>query len=68
VTYDAVMPVDRFSTASLVTSIFPQEIIQDLDLAGHGLEIIPREPSVVGLFPDGRSLALGSDSDRALRA
>jgi len=58
---DELFPGYRFCTASLVTCLFRQEIVADLDLARHGLEIIPREPSVVALFPDGRSLALGAD-------
>ncbi len=58
---DELFPGYRFCTASLVTCLFRQDISADLSLAKHGLEIIPREPSVVALFPDGRSLALGAD-------
>lgn len=58
---DELFPGYRFSTASLVTCLFRQEIVADLGLSKYGLEIIPREPSVVALFPDGRSLALGAD-------
>ncbi|MFG1951382.1 phytoene desaturase family protein [Micromonospora sp. NPDC048830] len=58
---EELMPGYRCSTASLVTSLFRPEIAADLDLAAHGLEFIPRNPSVVALFPDGRHLSLGSD-------
>src|SRR5260370_36203821 len=57
---DELFPGYRFCTASLVTCLFRQEIVADLDPARHGLEIIPREPSGVALFPDGRGLALGA--------
>ena len=58
---DELIPGYRFCTASLVTSLFRPEIMADLDLAEHGVEIIPRDPSVVALFPGGRSLALSAD-------
>jgi phytoene dehydrogenase-like protein len=58
---EELMPGYQCSTASLVTSLFRPEIAADLDLASHGLEFIPRNPSVVALFPDGRHLSLGSD-------
>jgi phytoene dehydrogenase-like protein len=58
---EELMPGYRCSTASLVTSLFRPEIVADLDLGAHGLEFIPRNPSVVALYPDGRHLSLGSD-------
>lgn len=58
---EELMPGYRCSTASLVTSLFRPEIAAELDLAGHGLEFIPRNPSVVALYPGGRHLSLGSD-------
>jgi phytoene dehydrogenase-like protein len=63
---DEYFPGYRFSTASLVTSLFRQEIINDLSLTKHGLEIIARDPSVTGLFPDGRALMLGTDDAATL--
>jgi phytoene dehydrogenase-like protein len=58
---EELMPGYKCSTASLVTSLFRQEIVADLDLHAHGLEFVPRNPSVVALFPDERHLMLGSD-------
>ncbi|MET0416199.1 MAG: NAD(P)/FAD-dependent oxidoreductase [Actinoplanes sp.] len=58
---EELVPGFRFSTASLVTALFPQQIMDDLGLAGHGLEILERDPSVTALFPGGRSLQLGAD-------
>ena len=37
--------VYHFSTASLITSLYRQEIIQDLDLAGHRLAFPTRTSS-----------------------
>src|SRR5919202_3740228 len=64
---EELFPGYRCSTASLVTSLFRPEIVADLDLASHGLEFIPRNPSVVALFPDERHLMLGSDEGDCVR-
>lgn len=58
---EELFPGYRCSTASLVSSLFREEIIRDLRLKDHSLEFLPREPSVVTLFPDGKHLMLGSD-------
>ena len=58
---EELIPGYRCSTASLVTSLFRPEIAAELELAAHGLEFLPRNPSVVALFPDGRHLMLGAD-------
>ena len=64
---EELMPGYKCSTASLVTSLFRQEIVQELDLHAHGLEFVPRNPSVVALFPDRRHLMLGSDEAECQR-
>ncbi len=51
-------PGYRFSTASYVVSLLRPEIIRDLRLREHGLEILPCRTSFAP-FPDGRSLLLG---------
>ncbi|WP_168170506.1 MULTISPECIES: phytoene desaturase family protein [unclassified Pseudonocardia] len=53
----------QFSTASLVTSLFQQSIIEDLNLRSHGLAVMPRSPSVTSLVPDGSHLILGRDPE-----
>lgn len=53
----------QFSTASLVTSLFQQSIIEDLNLPSHGLAVVPRAPSVTSLLPDGSHLMLGRDPE-----
>ena len=55
-----------FSVCSYVVSLFRPQIIRDLDLARHGLELIPLESSFTPL-PDGRSLCRWPDSHRTRR-
>ena len=56
-------PGFTFSVCSYVVSLFRPHIIRELDLARHGLEIIPLECSFAPL-PDGRSLCRWSDPER----
>jgi len=55
-----------FSVCSYVVSLLRPWIIRDLDLARHGLELIPLETSFVPL-PDGRSLLRGPDAEETRR-
>jgi len=59
-------PGFTFSVCSYVVSLFRPHIIRELELARHGLEIIPLECSFLPL-PDGRSLARWSDPERTRR-
>ena len=54
-------PGFRVSTAAYVVSLFRPEIVRDLELARHGYELLPRNPSSFTPFPDGRSLLMGPD-------
>ena len=56
-------PGFTFSVCSYVVSLFRPHIIRELELARHGLEIIPLEASFLPL-PDGRSLTRWSDPHR----
>ena len=56
-------PGFKFSVCSYVVSLFRPQIIRDLGLARHGLELIPLESSFTPL-PDGRSLCRWPDSHR----
>ncbi len=60
---EEVYPGFTFSVCSYVVSLFRPSIIRDLNLAKHGLEIIPLEASFLPL-PDGRSLCRDSDPHR----
>ena len=59
-------PGFKFSVCSYVVSLFRPQIIRDLELARHGLELIPLESSFTPL-PDGRSLCRWPDSHRTRR-
>ena len=54
-------PGFRVSTAAYVISLFLPQIIRELKLKQHGLEILPRDPSSFTPLLDGRSLLLGPD-------
>ncbi len=54
-------PGFQSSPAAYVISLFLPEIIRELELARHGLEILPRDPSSFTPLLDGRHLLLGHD-------
>src|SRR5215467_9479311 len=56
-------PGFKVSTAAYVTSLLRPEIIRDLGLERHGLQILPRSPSSFTPFPDGRYLLMGPDRE-----
>jgi phytoene dehydrogenase-like protein len=58
---EEVWPGFKVSTAAYVNSLLRPEIIRNLELARHGFEMLPRDPSSFTPFPDGRSLLLGPD-------
>jgi len=60
-------PGFKVSTASYVTSLLRPEIIRDLELRRHGLELLPRSPSSFTPFPDGRYLLMGPDREMTRR-
>jgi phytoene dehydrogenase-like protein len=60
---EEVFPGFTFSVCSYVVSLFRPHIIRELELAKHGMEIIPLDCSFLPL-PDGRSLARWSDGHR----
>jgi phytoene dehydrogenase-like protein len=60
---EEVFPGFRFSVFSYVVSLLRPEIIRELQLARHGLQILPLESTFTPL-PDGNHLAQWSDPDR----
>lgn len=66
-TTEELWPGYKVSTAAYVISLFLPEIISDLKLKSHGLEILPRTPSSFTPLPDGRSLLLGPDKELCRR-
>ena len=63
---EQVFPGFTFSVFSYVVSLLRPEIIRDLDLPRHGLQILPLESSVTPL-PDGDYFAAWGDSDLTRR-
>jgi phytoene dehydrogenase-like protein len=60
---EEVYPGFKYCTASYVVSLLRPEIIRDLQLARHGLHILPLESTVTPL-PNGDYLARWADHDR----
>ncbi len=56
-------PGFKASPAAYVISLFLPQIIEQLRLGEHGLEILPRNPSSFTPLPDGRYLLLGHDDE-----
>ena len=52
------------SPGAYTLSLLRKEIIEDLELARHGLHVEVHEPYLVAPFPDGRVVVTWSDADR----
>jgi phytoene dehydrogenase-like protein len=63
---EEIVPGFKFSVFSYVVSLLRPEIIRDLDLPRHGLQILPLESTVTPL-DDGDYLAGWSDADETSR-
>ena len=63
---EEIVPGFKFSVFSYVVSLLRPEIIRDLDLPAHGLQILPLESTVTPL-DDGDYLAGWSDPDETRR-
>ena len=63
---EEVFPGFKFSVFSYVVSLLRPEIIRELDLPGHGLQILPLESSITPL-DNGDYLGSWSDPDEARR-
>jgi len=64
---EEVFPGFRFSVYSYVVSLLRPEIIRELELARHGLQILPLESTLTPL-PNGDHLAQWNDPDRNRRS
>ncbi|MGH2691318.1 MAG: phytoene desaturase family protein [Actinomycetota bacterium] len=58
-------PGYRVSTASYVVSLFQPRIVRELALLRHGYEVYPLDPAYFTPFPDGRSLLVWDQPQRA---
>jgi phytoene dehydrogenase-like protein len=57
-------PGVRASPGAYTLSLLRSEIIRELDLAAHGLDVAVHEPYLFAPFPDGRSVVTWSDPRR----
>ncbi|HEY0179646.1 MAG TPA: NAD(P)/FAD-dependent oxidoreductase [Dokdonella sp.] len=57
-------PGFRNSVAAYTVSLLQPKIVRELDLAAHGLRIVPRKLNNFLPLPDGRSLAVGAGRTR----
>ncbi|HWZ87037.1 MAG TPA: NAD(P)/FAD-dependent oxidoreductase [Thermoanaerobaculia bacterium] len=64
---EEIAPGCRASTTSYVASMLRPEVIRDLDLAGHGLRMVPCDPALLVPFPDGTVVPWWSDRERTVR-
>jgi phytoene dehydrogenase-like protein len=57
-------PGVRASPGAYTLSLLRRRIIDELDLAAHGLEVFPHEPYLFAPLPDGRKVVTWSDPER----
>ncbi len=60
-------PGVRASPAAYTLSLLRPEIVRDLELAAHGLQVEVHEPYLFAPLPDGRRVVTWSDGDRTAR-
>ena len=63
---EEISPGCKASTTSYIASMLRPEVISDLQLAEHGLRMVPCDPAIQVAFPDGRVVPWWVDRDRAV--
>lgn len=63
---EEIAPGCRASTTSYIASMLRPTVIRDLDLATHGLRMVPCDPSLLVPFPDAQVVPWWADRDRAV--
>ena len=64
---EEIAPGCRASTTSYIASMLRPEVIRDLDLARHGLRMVPCEPGLQAAFEDGTVLPWWTDHERTVQ-
>jgi phytoene dehydrogenase-like protein len=62
---EEIAPGCRASTTSYIASMLRPEVISELNLASHGLRMIPCDPAIQVPFPDGHVVSWWADRERA---
>jgi phytoene dehydrogenase-like protein len=63
---EEIAPGCRVSTTSYIASMLRPEVIKDLNLAEHGLRMVPCDPAIQVAFPDGTVVPWWANRDRAV--
>src|SRR5262249_22668605 len=63
---EEIFPGCRASTTSYIASMLRPTVIRDLDLAAHGLRMVPCDPALVVPFPDGQAIPWWADRERTV--
>jgi phytoene dehydrogenase-like protein len=63
---EEIAPGCRASTTSYIASMLRPEVIRDLELASHGLRMVPCDPALQVPFPDGQVVPWWADRDRTV--
>ncbi len=63
---EEIAPGCRASTTSYIASMLRPEVIRDLELASHGLRMVPCDPALVVPFPDGVVVPWWSERSRTV--
>ena len=63
---EEIAPGCRASTTSYIASMLRPEVIRDLELAAHGLRMVPCDPALQVAFPDGQVVPWWADRDRTV--
>src|SRR5438105_2770110 len=65
---EEIAPGCRASTTSYIASMLRPEVIRDLELASHGLRMVPCDAMMQVPFLDGQVVPWSADSDRSVAA
>ena len=63
---EEIAPGCKVSTTSYIASMLRPEVIKDLNLAGHGLQMVPCDPAIQVAFADGRVVPWWANRERAV--
>lgn len=60
-------PGFKFSSLADGAGHLPSEVVTDLNLSQHGFQILPTDPLILSLLPDGNHLAIWHDVNRTIQ-
>ena len=63
---EEIAPGCRASTTSYIASMLRPEVIRDLELASHGLRMVPCDPALQVPFPDGQVVPWWTERERTV--